>query len=58
MPKALTALELGGIYLPFGDTSKGSPFYAVGGIAGADGQFDVVVPGGRARSASTRFTTG
>jgi hypothetical protein len=47
LPATLLSIEVGGLYRPFDDTSKASPFYAYGGLTAADGMFDVELPPGR-----------
>jgi hypothetical protein len=44
IPNAVVTLEVGGVYLPYCDPSKGNPSYEMGGITGADGTFNIPVP--------------
>jgi hypothetical protein len=46
IPNAMVAVEYGGLYLPWCDLSKASPYYVYGAVTDDGGRFDIdVVPG-------------
>jgi hypothetical protein len=42
---SIVVVEVGGLYQPNADTSKGNPFYRISAVTGPDGKFSVTVPG-------------
>lgn len=42
---SIVIVEVGGLYQPNEDTSKGNPFYRFSAVTGLDGSFSVTVPG-------------
>jgi hypothetical protein len=43
---SIVIVEVGGLYQPNADTSKGNPFYRLSALVGPDGSFSVQVPSG------------
>src|SRR5438445_2074207 len=43
---SIVVVEVGGLYQPNADTSKGNPYYKISALAGLDGAFGVLVPSG------------
>jgi len=48
LANALVAVEVGGLYVPNADVSRGNPSYRLAATTGADGTFDLAAPGGDA----------